>query len=113
MTDEQRSITKIQIALRELDGFVAEMVGKLLAPADNNPLLAVEQLRGQVLRYPVPQAPPWMKRPIKKRLSSIQNCCDELHLGLRGHPDAERWSTELVAYECAEHQREQAAVQKT
>jgi len=105
MTTENLSVT--QIALRELDVLVAEMVGKLLAPADNNPLLAIEQLRGQVLRYPVPQAPPWMKRPIKERLRSIQNCCDELHLGLRGHPNAERWSTELVAYERTEYRREQ------
>jgi hypothetical protein len=102
----EQPMTKTQIALRELDALVAEMVRKLLAPADNNPLLAIEQLRGQVLRYPVPQEPPWMKRPIKGRLNSIQNCCDELHLGLRGHPDAERWATELVAYERAEHQCE-------
>jgi hypothetical protein len=101
--------TKTQIALHELDALVGEMVRKLLAPADNNPLLAVERLRGQALRYPVPQAPPWMKRPIKKRLNAIQNCCDELHLGLRGHPDAERWATELVAYERAEYQREKTA----
>ena len=99
---EQRPTTKTQLALRELDALVAEMVGKLIAPADN-PLLVVEQLRGQALRYPVPKGPPWMKRPIKARLSSIQNCCDELHLGLRGHPDTERWSTELVAYERAEY----------
>jgi hypothetical protein len=104
--------TETQVALRELDAFVEEMVGKLIAPAAN-PLLIIEQLRGRVLRYPVPQKPSWMKRPIKERLSSIQNCCDELHLGLRGHPDAERWSTELVAYERAEYQHEQAAVQRT
>jgi hypothetical protein len=107
MTNEQRNITATQIALRELDALVAEMVGKLLVPA-GNPLLAIEQLRGQALRYPVPQAPPWMKRPIKERLNSIQNCCDELHLGLHGHPEAERWATELVAYERTEYQREQA-----
>jgi hypothetical protein len=59
-----------------------------------------------VLRYPVPQDPPWMKRPIKERLISIQNCCDELHLGLRGHPKVERWRTELITYERAEYQRE-------
>jgi dCTP deaminase len=103
---QEERVTPTQTALRELDALVAAMVGKLLAPADNNPLLAVEQLRGQALRYPVPQKPPWMKRPIKNRLNAIQNCCDELHLGLRRHPDAERWSTELVAYERAEHQRE-------
>jgi hypothetical protein len=108
MTDEQRNITVTQTALRELDALVAEMVGKLLAPV-NNPLLAIEQLRGRVLRYPVPQGPSWVKRPIKERLNAIQSCCDELHHGLRGHPEAECWSTELIAYERAMHQREREA----
>lgn len=54
-----------QIARRELDALVTEMVHKLIAPADK-PLIVVEQLRGKVLRYPVRGAP-HMQRITKER----------------------------------------------
>jgi hypothetical protein len=95
--------TADQTAQRELDSLVAETVKKLIAP-DDNPLLAIEQLRGQVLRYAERR-----RQLFEQRLNAIQNCCDELHHALREHPEAERWCAELVAYERAEHQREQTS----
>jgi hypothetical protein len=103
---EQASAEAVtQIALRELSALVAKMVKNLVAPADN-PLLVIEQLRGQVLRYQ-PRGNP-NKRLIENRLSAIQNCCDELHLGLCRQPEAERWRTELAAYERAEYRAQKA-----
>jgi hypothetical protein len=101
--------TENQRLQRELDALVAQMVEKLIAPV-GNPLLAIEQLRGRVLRYPLPEGR--CKQLIEERLVAIQNCCDELHLGLHRHPEIERWRTELVAYERAEHQRERANARK-
>jgi hypothetical protein len=95
-----------QIARHELDALVAEMVQRLVAPADN-PLIAVEQLRGKVLRFPL-QGAPHSQRITNERLTSIQSCCDELHLGLCRQPEAERWRAGLVAYERAEYQAQKA-----
>jgi hypothetical protein len=95
-----------QIARRKLDALVAEMARQLIAPVDN-PLIAVEQLRGKVLHFPVRGARR-MRQITKERLASIQNLCDELHLGLCQQPQAERWRSELVAYERAEHQAQKS-----
>jgi hypothetical protein len=89
-----------QLARRELDALVADTVRQLTAPVDN-PLIAIEQLRGKVLRFP--------PRGVRKQRAAIQDWCDELHFALCKQPEADRWHSELVAYERAEYQREQEA----
>jgi hypothetical protein len=72
------------------------------APARDNPLLAIEQLRGRVLRL--------LEHKWKGDNEGVLNDCfdklDARHLSYCGHPQIERWRTELVAYERAEYQRE-------
>jgi NTP pyrophosphatase (non-canonical NTP hydrolase) len=78
------------------------------APADS-PLRTVEQLRGRALRFRERLDESPRKPLIEQHLNAIEDCCDSIHFALGRQPEAERWRAELIAYERAEHQREQPA----
>jgi hypothetical protein len=87
---------KTLLSLRALRDLLQHIGGNAPTKLADNPLIMVEQLRGRVLRY-------------REQLAAIEDHCDALHFALSQQPEADRWRTELVAYERAEHAREQDA----
>ena len=98
--------------------FEAHLTANSLAPINwtaptvapnGSPLVLVEKLRGRALHYREELNESPLKPKIVKHLDQIEDCCDVIHFALRRHPDAQRWQSELTAYELEQHAPEQNA----
>ena len=77
----------------------------LIPTPDDNPLIRIEKLRGEILSIQ-PTGP--NAKLIGECLTRINDKLDVLFLALKQHTVGPRWLDELVDYQRAEHQRAKA-----